>query len=382
MTFWIIAALLTLCACLAVLAPVLRGRQPAAPDSAYDLTVYRDQLAELERDIARGVIAPDEAEQARIEIGRRILKLAGEPGAEVRNRHDRIGRLVITAAVLAIPLASWGLYSATGSPNLPAQPLHARLEASPDDSTIDELVARAEAHLAANPSDGRGWDVLAPIYFRMGRFADAKVAYRHAIRLLGATAARENGFGEAAMAEAGGLVTVEAQAAFERALVLEPDNKRAHYLLAMALAQEGKTQEAAVAWTRMLQGLPEDSPWREVVQQAIAGLRADTPQGTREADGERGPDDADVEAAALMSEEDRADMIDGMVAGLDRRLRDNPQDIDGWRRLVRSYLVLDRREEAQQALARGLAALGPGEKADDLAAYANDLGLDAEGREP
>jgi cytochrome c-type biogenesis protein CcmH len=132
----------------------------------------------------------------------------------------------------------------------------------------------------------------------------------------------------------------------------------------------------------MLQGLPEDSPWREVVQQAIAGLRADTPQGTREADGERGPDDADVEAAALMSEEDRADMIDGMVAGLDRRLRDNPQDIDGWRRLVRSYLVLDRREEAQQALARGLAALGPGEKADDLAAYANDLGLDAEGREP
>lgn len=372
MTFWIIAAVLTLCACLAVLLPVMRGNAAAVPDASHDVAVYRDQLAELERDIARGVIAPGEAEQARAEIGRRILKLAGRPdeGADAGGRHGRAGRIVVTCAVLAIPLASWGLYAATGSPHLPPQPLHARLDASPADSTLDELVARAEAHLAANPSDGRGWDVLAPIYYRMGRFADSQFAYRNAIRLLGATAAREIGLGEALAAEAGGLVTVEAQAAFERALVLEPNNERAQYILAMGMAQEGKTADAAAALTHMLQGLAEDSPWRGAVEQALAGLTA--------GDAQPDPDDAEVEAAALMSEEDRTAMIDGMVAGLDQKLRDNPDDPEGWRRLLRSYMVLDRPEQAALALTRALEALGPSEEADELAAYAASLGVQTE----
>lgn len=370
MIFWIIAAVLTLCACLAVLLPVMRGNAAAAPDASHDLAVYRDQLAELERDIARGVIAPGEAEQARAEIGRRILKLAGNPDDSRAGGHGRAGRIIVTCAVLAIPVASWGLYAATGSPHLPAQPLDARLDTSPADSTLDELVARAEAHLAANPSDGKGWDVLAPIYYRMGRFADSQFAYRNAIRLLGSTAAREIGLGEAIAAEAGGLVTVEAQAAFERALILEPNNERAQYILAMGLAQEGKTADAAAALIRMREGLPEDSPWRGAIEQALAGLTAE--------DAQPGPGDAEVEAAAMMSEEDRAAMIDGMVAGLDRKLRDNPDDPEGWRRLVRSYMVLDRPEEAALALARGMEALGPGKEADELAAYAASIGVETE----
>src|SRR5690606_26599133 len=168
MAFWIVAALLTFVACLAVLMPMLARQEPAATDADFDLEVYQDQLAELERDAARGALDAAAAQEARAESGRRILKLAGAGVAQARS--TRAGRVVATIAVLAVPLASWGIYAATGSPHLPSQPLQARLDKDPADSTVDELVAKAEAHLAANPQDGRGWDVLAPIYHRMGRY--------------------------------------------------------------------------------------------------------------------------------------------------------------------------------------------------------------------
>lgn len=368
MLFWIIAASLTLCACLAVLLPVVRDGKPAAADADFDLEVYQDQLAELDRDVARGTIERTEAEQARAEIGRRILKLAGDQKATSYAAGARLGRVVLTFAVLAVPVASWGIYTATGSPHLPAQPLHARLGGDPAQSSVEELVARAEGHLAANPGDGRGWDVLAPIYYRIGRFQDASVAYRNAIRLLGSTAAREVGLGEAIAAEAGGMVTTEAQEAFERALALEPQNPRAQFLLATALAQEGRREEAAAAWRAMQAGLAPDSPWRGAIAQALA--RLDEEAGTP------GPSAQDMEAAALMSDKDRAEMIDNMVAGLDRRLRDNPQDAEGWRRLVQSYVVLGRLDEAGDALARGLEALGrDSEAASELIDFAAARGV-------
>jgi cytochrome c-type biogenesis protein CcmH len=220
MLFWIIAASLTLLACLAVLLPMARTRTANPGDASHDIEVYRDQLAELERDTARGTIGAAEAEQARTEIARRILKAEAERGAEVSAGGTRAGRAIATAAVLAIPVVAWSVYASTGSPELPAQPLQARLDKNPADSTIDELVARAEKHLSNNPSDGRGWDVLAPIYVRLDRHQDAAIAYRNAMRLLGATAAREIGLGDAITAAQGGLVTTEAQAAFQRALAL------------------------------------------------------------------------------------------------------------------------------------------------------------------
>ncbi|TGV94001.1 c-type cytochrome biogenesis protein CcmI, partial [Mesorhizobium sp. M2D.F.Ca.ET.145.01.1.1] len=123
----------------------------------HDLEVYRDQLAELDRDAARGLIRPAEAAEARAEIARRILRLgnADITGKTSGRAASVTARLVATVAVLAVPLVSWGFYSQIGSPDLPSQPLSERLAKNPADSSVDELVARAEAHLAANPSDGR-----------------------------------------------------------------------------------------------------------------------------------------------------------------------------------------------------------------------------------
>src|SRR4029077_12093293 len=169
MLFWVVAALLTLAACLAVLMPLVRTTSQDSGKS-HDLEVYRDQLAELSRDTERGLIDPNEAEQARAEISRRILRLGVDAGRPAEAPHrSPAPRVVAMAAVLAVPLVAWGLYAAVGSPELPSQPLRERLAKNPADSTIEELVARAEAHLAADPKDGRGWDVLAPIYLRLGR---------------------------------------------------------------------------------------------------------------------------------------------------------------------------------------------------------------------
>ena len=162
-------------------------------------------------------------------------------------------RLVATAAVLAVPLVSWGLYSQLGSPDLPSQPLSERLAKNPADSSVDELVARAEAHLAANPSDGRGWDVLAPVYLRMQRFSDAATAYRNAIRLDGDSAARQAGLGEAIANAAGGIVSADAQDGFRGGVEARSGQcRRPRFYLAMALAQEGRAEEAVAAWQKML----------------------------------------------------------------------------------------------------------------------------------
>jgi cytochrome c-type biogenesis protein CcmH len=371
MVFWIVAALLTLAASLAVLAPLAR-RAPAGGEGSHDLEVYKDQLAEVDRDAGRGLIQPAEAEEAKTEIARRILRLGNADEAGGKTSPARRSAAAIgMAAVLAVPLVSWGLYLSLGSPDLPSQPLAERLARNPADSSIDELVARAEAHLAANPDDGRGWDVLAPIYLRMGRAEDAVAAYTRALRLQGDSAGRQAGLGEAVVSAAGGVVSVEAQQAFERALALEPGQPKARFYLAMGLAQDGKSDEAAAGWHSMVADLPADSPWRRAAEQALSEVSAATaePAGP-------GPSKDEVAAAAAMSDADRRQMIETMVAGLDEKLRANPKDAEGWRRLVRSYMVLGRRDDASDALRRGLEALGTGTpEAVALAEASKALGL-------
>lgn len=377
MLFWVIAAILTLGASLAVLLPLTGGGKGASTSNDHDLEVYRDQLAELERDAARGLIQPAEAEEARAEIARRILRLGdvGQADAPTSRQPSRATRLVATSAVLLVPLLSWGLYSQLGSPDLPSQPLAERLAKNPADSSVDELVARAEAHLAANPGDGRGWDVLAPIYLRLQRFSDAVTAYRNAIRLDGDTAAREAGLGEAIANAAGGIVSADAQSAFEQALKLDPANPKASFYLAMALAQEGRIPEATAAWQKMLGLLPPDSPWRGAVQQALAEAAN---RSVASGEPAKGPDAAAVDAATSMAPQDRQAMIDTMVAGLDEKLRQNPRDTEGWMRLIRSYVVLGKADQARDALHRGIAVFGAdSEEAKKFTAFAASLGLTA-----
>ncbi len=369
MEFWFVTALLTVAAVLAVLLPLTRRGRGVAPGESNDLEVYRDQLREIDADAARGAIDAESAEQARIEISRRILA-AKKTADAARSTPQGAGRVAALLAVLVVPLVAWGVYPLVGAPDMPSMPLSARMTADPSRGSVDELVARAEAHLAQNPDDAKGWDVLAPIYLRLGRAADSANAWRTAIRLKGENFPRLLGLGEALTAVAGGAVTAEADALFAKAAALEPGDVRPQYYLAEGEVQDGKPAVAADRLQAFLDKAPADAPWRAQAQRAIARLRgAPAPAAP-------GPTTADVEAASSLSSDDRQTMIEGMVGKLDARLRESGGGVEDWKRLVRSYMILQRRDAAADALARGLKAL-QGDDAAALKNFAAGLGLQA-----
>lgn len=376
--FWVLAAFLTLAAMLAVLVPLTRTRPAAVAGEDYDVEVYRDQLRELEGDQARGVIDEASAAEARGEIGRRLLKAAKAVEKAGAPAPAGSGRWLMFVAVVSVPLVAWGVYSQVGSPDLPAEPLAARLSKDPAKSSVQELVARAELHLAAHPDDGRGWEVLAPIYLRIGRYDKAATAFRNTIRLLGSTAARETGLGEALTAAGGGNVSPDAAAAFEAAARIDPSAIEPRFFLASGLAQQGKLDEAKAQFETLRPETGKDSNWRREIDAAIAQIDR---RGTAQASGgSPGPTAADVSAASQMTSDQRTAMIEGMVAKLDNELKSQPGNVDGWKRLVRSYVVLGKQAEARDAVARGSAAIGSAVGEDAKAAFeefAKGLGVTA-----
>ncbi|WP_280991790.1 c-type cytochrome biogenesis protein CcmI [Ochrobactrum sp. 19YEA23] len=375
MGFWLIAALLTLAATLAVLLPLTRRKQAFLPAEKNDLEVYRDQLREVEADAARGMIDAQSAEQARIEISRRILS-AEKEGQDAASAAQSAGsgRVLALIAVLAVPLIAWGVYPLFGKPDVPSMPLAGRLSDNPDRGSVDELVARAEAHLAKNPDDARGWDVLAPIYMRLGRPADAVNAYRSSMRIDGENFPRLLGLAEGLAAVSGGTITAEAESFLNKAVDLEPNDPRPQFYLAQGEMQDGRPDAAIARLKTLLDKAPADAPWRGQVEQAIA--RLSNPSDNQPTQ-QKGPSSDDIEAASSLSAEDRQAMIEGMVQRLDESLRQNSGDVEGWKRLVRSYMILQRRDAALDALNRGMTALAE-EQRTELRSFASGLGLEAQ----
>ena len=275
------------------------------------------------------------------------------------------------AALFALPIGAGGLYFALGSPGLPDQPLAARLDSPVEQRSIEALVSQVERHLELNPQDGRGWEMIAPVYLRLGRFDDAVKARTSAVRLLGDSADREADLGEALAAAANGIVTVEAKTAFDRAIALDPNNLKGRYYAGLAAEQDGKPQEAAGRWRDMLAQAPAGAPWAELVRQSLARVE---PTSVSEPSG---PTPNEMAAAAELSPEQRSDMVRGMVARLAARLQRDGSDAEGWLRLVRAYVVLNQRDEAQSAAAAARRALAADpEKVRRIDALVKDLGLE------
>jgi cytochrome c-type biogenesis protein CcmH len=361
MTLWFLFAAMTVAAILAVLWPLSR-RGPERGGS--DIAVYRDQLDEIDRDHIAGRIGAAEAEAAKVEVSRRLIAAADaaevqksvEPGSPLWRR-----RAIAVAGLVLLPVGAVELYLALGSPQMPAAPLASRQAALNENRTVEALVTQVEEHVARNPEDGRGWEVLAPVYMRLGRFPDAVRAWRNAIRLNGSTASREADMGEALVAAANGVVTADAKAAFDRASALDPQDVMARFYLGMAADQDGRRADAEKIWGDLLASAPPGAPWVEVVRHAMergtpAGARPPQAASAPAADAP-GPSAADIAAAQKLAPDQQDQMVAGMVTRLAERLKADGSDVDGWLRLVRSYRVLGQNDKAQQAIADAQRAL-------------------------
>jgi cytochrome c-type biogenesis protein CcmH len=372
-SLWLVFALMTAAAVFAVLWPLSR-RAPAGGGS--ELAVYRDQLEEIARDRAAGLIGETEAEAARIEVSRRLLAAAGaddgkaEPSSSLWRR-----RATALAALIILPAGATAIYLALGSPSLPGEPLAARLTDVPQDKSLATMLTQVEAHLERNPDDVRGWQVIAPVYLRLGRFDQAVAAERKLLALQGENAERDADLGEALTAAANGVVTEEAKAEFEKAAKLDPEQLKAQFFLGMAAQQDGDKRKAAEIWNALLAKAPPGAAWAGTVREALTEIGAEP---AANAGAQPGPNAAEVAAASQMSDKDRTEMIRGMVARLADKLKADGNDLEGWQRLLRAYVVLGDRAQAHAAAVDAKKALGsdPG-KLQQIEDVIKNLGLES-----
>jgi cytochrome c-type biogenesis protein CcmH len=380
---WVIFAALTASVLYVLLRPLVNGGADEASRAAFDATVYRDQLTEVEADRERGLIGDADAEAARIEIARRLLAADAEARGDGNAEAKRSERLVALGLAVMLPLLALGVYLVYGSPRLPDQPLVARLQDPAASQDLQVLVAKVEARLREHPEEGEGWDAIAPVYMSWRRYTDAAEAFRRSVRLLGESPKRLTGYGHAIVLANNGVVTEDARKALERALVLDPNLIEPRLLLAIAKEQDGQFAAAAEAWRAMLATAPQDAPWRKLVEERLAQDEArlagkavpQAPVATGPQGG-AGPTSADVAAAQQVSPADRQAMIETMVQRLADRLAQDSDDLPGWLKLVRAYSVLDRKDEAVKALARAKTTFsGNAEALEQLDALAAELGL-------
>lgn len=372
---WLAIALMTIAALGLLAWPFLRRKPAVAAREAYDLAVYRDQLKELEQDLARGVVNESEAGAARLEIQRRMLRLAPagatsstptSEAAEQPARRRLVSYLPLGALGLAVPALAIGLYATLGSPHLPSRPFaETQQEAALQGQTIEAAITGLKERLAKQPRDTEGWLLLGRSYIFLQRYADAVTALKQAAAIEGGKPAINAMLAEALVFEAGGQITADARALFTSVREAEPKNTAALYYLGLSEAQSSRPKEALALWEELAAVTPGNAPWRDDLVAAMKQVAAqlgvepkvlpplpEAPPATAEAAPQStapGPSEEEMAAAAEMSPEDRQEMIRSMVERLADRLKENPDDLTGWRRLANAYRVLGDEAKAKEA---------------------------------
>ena len=395
MGFWIVAGLISLLVAFLILLAFLRPRTGGAPAAAYDLQVYRDQLKEVDRDLERGILTEAEATRARTEVSRRILEAdrALQRVAAARTGRGALERWIVAGGLVAVVAGAVGVYFQIGAPGYPDLPLATRIaiidearatrpgqaeaeaevtmrQGVPEQPEREELVAQLRTIMEQRPDDPQGMALLASNEAALGNFRAARIAQERLIEILGeeATGAHYIDLAEMMILGAGGYVSPEAEAALLRGLDLEPRNGTARYYAGLMYAQQGRPDRAFPIWRNLLAESTPDAPWLGPIRlqieevAALAGERvslADLPQPASVP--APGPTAEDMEAAAELPPEDRAAMIEGMVAGLASRLATEGGPPEDWARLITAFGILGRTEQAQAVYqeARGVFAEDP-----------------------
>jgi cytochrome c-type biogenesis protein CcmH len=347
---------MTVLAALLTLWPLIL-RKSIAENASSEMDFYKGQLSDIERDIERGLLPSAEAQASRAEIARRLLGLQKEQGFFKPFQDNATQRkLALLLGLVVLPLVSVGLYGIYGNPTLKDMPLASREDIGNESQAIAKAVARIEADLAAAPDNLKAWSTLAPVYMRLGRFQDAVTAYGKILALNGEDAMVRALLGEAKVAAANGIITNEAKQDFLKAIAKDPSVAMAQFYLGLAVEQAGDATKAIVLYEALLDTVADRPEWVKAIKARLAKLKGEPP----------------AEATAQADQE----MILGMVSRLAERLQSQGGSAEEWARLIRSYAVLGKRDDAEQALAKARAALKADQGAtQQLQALARETGL-------
>ncbi|MFT5182424.1 MAG: cytochrome c-type biogenesis protein CcmH [Alphaproteobacteria bacterium] len=359
MILWIIFSGLLAAVLVTVLWPLLRPRAATASRADYDIEVYLDQLRELDRDEQRELIDEVQAAAAKLEIERRLL--AASRAAEDTPPVTSTAQRGILAALIAVAITGGtaALYVEFGSPGLPNQPFAQRAPEPVENPQVAEARSRltaVEERLSAEPENPDVWRDLGILRLAISDHAGAVEAFARALELSGGRTDIASVYAEALTYAADGLVTPQAQQLFEKVLRDNAGEPRARFFVAMASYQAGFRQEALEQWAALAKDAPPGAPWLPAVNDRIR--RTADEVGADVANylpAQPGPTSEDIDAAQELSPDERQEMIRTMVARLASRLENEPEDIEGWRRLGRSYDVLGDPARASEAYAQALA---------------------------
>jgi cytochrome c-type biogenesis protein CcmH len=383
MGFWLVALALAIGAAAILLRTAADRTTRNVADEHPDMAIYRAQLAEVDRDLARGIIGAPDATPLRNEIARRILDLDRQT-RQADAAGMRPGGLAVPALCVAAALAgSFALYDRLGAPGYSDLPHAARIAAadrlmatrpSQADAEVQAARTRPEppapsadyatlmdqlrAAVANRPNDVQGLRLLAENESRLGNLSAAATAMAQLVAAMGpdATADDHAALADAYILAAGGLVTAAAEAEINAALGLDPTNGTARFYAGLLQAQTGRPDRAFALWRDLLENGPQAAPWVPFIRERIASL-ADAAGVDYAPPAANGPDAAAVAAAGDMSPADRAKMISGMVDGLEQRLATQSGSAAEWAQLLTALGVLGDKDRAQAAWASAQTAL-------------------------
>ncbi|TYB82809.1 c-type cytochrome biogenesis protein CcmI [Maritimibacter fusiformis] len=413
MGFWILALGAALVAVVVIgYAMIAKRGSGTAESAAYDMQVYRDQLKELDREAARGVIAPADAERARVEISRRLLEadrqLKSGPTADAAPRAATYGAIAVTFALI-VGGGGW-LYYDLGAPGYWDMPLKGRIAAAveardnrmsqaeaeaeapvwdgpPPDAPADyvDLVERLRAAVASRPDDLQGQSLLVTHETALANYRAAHAAKARAIALMGDEATGEDyaQYADLMIMAAEGYVSPEAEQALTAALERDPQNPVARYYSGLLFAQTGRPDLAFRMWRDLLETSDPEAPWVAPIRGQIMQLAALAGVDYRLPDAPAGPSAEDIEAAADMTPEERAAMIGAMVDGLMQRLATEGGSAEDWARLIRALGVQGDLDRARTIFAEAQAVFQ--DRPEELAlvtAAATEAGLTGEAPAP
>ncbi|MDG1972934.1 MAG: c-type cytochrome biogenesis protein CcmI [Paracoccaceae bacterium] len=366
MLFWIIAIGAAVLTTLIVALPLLRGREDAAPRAAHDVQVFRDQLTELDRDVARGAVTAEDADATKLEIQRRLLAADAEmrEAAGAQSAPAGLSRGLAVLVLIAIPGATGILYYDLGAPGAQDTPFAARADegrpgqeeaekmmagrelappAGDDVAEFEKLVVQLEARIKASPDDAQGVFLYARSLMNLGRFADAWPQFERLVELGEASAEIYAGLTEGQILAAGGYISPEAETNLLQIMKYQPTNPSARYYLGRLHIQAGEPELARTIWEELMRESPPDAPWVAPIQREMAELG-------RTLGPLPGPTQQEMQAAGNIPAEERQSMVQGMVASLATRLAEEGGSMEEWQQLIRSYSVLGDPKAAQAAM--------------------------------